>query len=124
CPWEGAEPQLDKGTAPGKKKLPTKEVSKPVEKGSRDRESADICPWEAQEVTSSDRAEICPWEGAEPQLDKGTAPGKKKLPTKEVATSKPVEKESRDRESICPWESTDTEQSLGKPCAGSTESSK
>ncbi|NWX58296.1 GP179 protein, partial [Promerops cafer] len=63
-----------------------------------------ICPWE---VESSSKAEICPWEVAEPQLEKGTGPGKK-LPGREV--SKGLEKSSRDRESICPWESLDTEQ--------------
>ncbi|NWU87633.1 GP179 protein, partial [Onychorhynchus coronatus] len=124
CPWEGAEPQLEKGAAPGKDRVLPKEVatSKTVEKGSRDHES--ICPWEDQEVKSSDKAEICPWEGAEPQLEKGAAPGKDRVPPKEVATSKTVEKGSRDHESICPWESTDTEQPQAKPHAGSTEPSR
>ncbi|NWI02110.1 GP179 protein, partial [Tichodroma muraria] len=106
CPWEVTEPQLQKGTGPGKGKLPPKEASKALEKGSRDRES--ICPWESQDSKSSDKAEICPWEVAEPQLEKGTAPGKAKLPQREA--SKALEKGSRDRESVCPWESLDTEE--------------
>ncbi|NXT70783.1 GP179 protein, partial [Chaetops frenatus] len=105
CPWEVAEPQLENGAAPGKGKLPGKEVTK-VENGSRERESiSEICPWESQDSKSSDKAEICPWEAAEPQLEKGAAPAKGKLPGKEV--TKAVEKGSRERESICPWESQD-----------------
>ncbi|KAF4799003.1 hypothetical protein TURU_058749 [Turdus rufiventris] len=153
CPWEGAEPQLEKGTAPVKERIPGKEETKALEKGSRERES--ICPWESPdteqplgraqtgsselpkspsgksqssekaeicpwEVESSDKSEICPWEGAEPQLVKGTAPGKEKPPAREA--SKALEKRSRDPESICPWESRDTEEPSKK--SDSTESSK
>ncbi|KAM3658259.1 putative G-protein coupled receptor 179 [Ammospiza maritima maritima] len=116
CPWEMAEPQLKKGTVPGKEKLPRKGETKVLEKRSRERES--ICPWESQDSKSSDKAEICPWEVAEPQVEKGTAPGKGKLPGKE--TSKVLEKGSRDRESICPWESQDMEQPQAKPQTGSS----
>ncbi|NWT93722.1 GP179 protein, partial [Urocynchramus pylzowi] len=115
CPWEVAAPQLEKGTPPGKERLPGKETTKALEKGSRERES--ICPWESQDSKSSDKAEICPWEVAEPQLQKGTAPGKGKLPGKEA--SKALEKSSRDQESICPWESPDTEQPPAKSHTGS-----
>ncbi|NXD60115.1 GP179 protein, partial [Corvus moneduloides] len=66
---------------------------------------AEICPWESQDLQSSDKAEICPWEVAEPQLEKGAAPGKVRLPGKGV--TKAVEKGSRERESVCPWESPD-----------------
>ncbi|XP_039560627.1 probable G-protein coupled receptor 179 [Passer montanus] len=120
CPWEVAEPQLEKGTGPGKSKLPGKETSKGLEKGSRERES--ICPWESQGSKSSDKAEICPWEVAEPQLEKGTGPGKEKLPPREA--SKAVEKGSRDRESICPWESLDTEELSLKSAVGKEPSKK
>ncbi|XP_077047047.1 putative G-protein coupled receptor 179 isoform X10 [Agelaius phoeniceus] len=152
CPWEVAEPQLEKGTAPGKEKLPPREASKAVEKGresicpwesqdveqpqakpqtgssalpkapsgkSQSSEKAEICPWETE---SSSKAEICPWEAAEPQLEKGTAPGKEKLPPKEA--SKAVEKGSRARESICPWESLDTEELSLKSAAGKEPSKK
>ncbi|NXB23726.1 GP179 protein, partial [Rhagologus leucostigma] len=119
CPWEVAEPQLEKGTAPGKEKFPGKAGSKALEKGSRDRESvSEICPWESQDSKSSDKAEICPWEVAEPQLEKGTAPGKERLPSKEA--TKALEKGSRDRESVCPWESPDTEQPPAKAQIGSS----
>ncbi|NXH87614.1 GP179 protein, partial [Edolisoma coerulescens] len=116
CPWEAAEPQLEKGAAPSKEKLPGKAGSKPLEKGSRDRES--VCPWESQDSKSSDKAEICPWEVAEPQMEKGAAPGKEKLPGKEA--TKAVEKGSKERESICPWESLGTEQPPAKPQTGSS----
>ncbi|NWS28013.1 GP179 protein, partial [Polioptila caerulea] len=116
CPWEVAEPQLEKGTAPRKEKLPGKEATKALEKGSRDRES--ICPWETQDLKSSNKAEICPWEVAEPQVEKGTAPSKEKLPGKEA--TKALEKGSRDRESVCPWESLDMEQPLAKSQTGSS----
>ncbi|NXO46217.1 GP179 protein, partial [Locustella ochotensis] len=118
CPWEVAEPQLDKGTGPGKERLPGKEATKALEKSSKDRESicpwespdteqplakpqtgssalpkaapgksqssekAEICPWQSQDSKSSDKAEICPWEVAAPQLEKGTGPGKERLPGK------------------------------------------
>ncbi|XP_066196199.1 probable G-protein coupled receptor 179, partial [Sylvia atricapilla] len=154
CPWEGAEPQVGTGIAPGKVRLPGKEDTKVLEKGSRDRESicpwessdteqllpkpqtgssalpkaapgksqssekAEICPWESQDVEHTGKAEICPWEGAEPQVQKGTAPGKVRLPGTEPA--KALEKSSKERESICPWESPDTEQPLPKPQTGSS----
>ncbi|NXQ16225.1 GP179 protein, partial [Peucedramus taeniatus] len=150
-----AEPQLEKGTAPGKEKFPEKETTKALEKSSRDRESicpwesldteqppskpqtgssalpkatpgksqssekAEICPWE---VESTGKSEICPWEVAEPQLEKGTAPGKEKLPPKKA--SKAVEKGSRDLESICPWESLDTEELSLKSAVGKEPSRK
>ncbi|NXL78619.1 GP179 protein, partial [Leptocoma aspasia] len=119
CPWEVAEPQLEKGTAPGKERLPGKIETKALEKGSRDRvDKNEICPWESQDSKSSGKAEICPWEVAEPQLEKGRAPGKERLPSNEA--TKALEKGSRDRESICPWESQDTEQPLAKPQTGSS----
>ncbi|XP_051650667.1 probable G-protein coupled receptor 179 isoform X4 [Manacus candei] len=122
CPWESLGTQEPSGTShvmgTGLPKSPSGKSQ------SVESLKAEICPWEGQEVKSSDRAEICPWEGAGAQLDKGTAPGKDRVPPKEVATSKPVEKGSRDRESVCPWESTDMEQPQAKPRAGSTEPSK
>ncbi|XP_051650666.1 probable G-protein coupled receptor 179 isoform X3 [Manacus candei] len=122
CPWESLGTQELSGTS----HVVGTGLPKSASGKSQSVESlkAEICPWEGQEVKSSDRAEICPWEGAGAQLDKGTAPGKDRVPPKERATSKPVEKGSRDRESVCPWESTDMEQPLPKPRAGSTEPSK
>ncbi|NXI79097.1 GP179 protein, partial [Rhipidura dahli] len=109
-------PQLEKEATPVKGKIPGKEVTKAAEKWSKERES--ICPWESQDSKSSDKAEICPWEVAEPQLEKGTAPGKERLPPKAV------EKGNRDRESICPWEGPDMEQLSLKSAAGKEPSTK
>ncbi|NXB78272.1 GP179 protein, partial [Donacobius atricapilla] len=152
CPWEVAEPQVEKRTGPGKERLPGKEETKALEKGSRDRES--VCPWESLdtkqppttgspalpkaapgksqssekaeicpwEVESSSKSEICPWEVAEPQVEKGTGPGKEKLPPKGASTA--LEKGSRDRESVCPWESPDTEQLSLKTAVGKEPSKK
>ncbi|NXK95024.1 GP179 protein, partial [Formicarius rufipectus] len=133
CPWEGDEAQLERGTAPGKDKHPPKEVttSKPRDKGSKEASGksqsveslkAEICPWEVQELRSSERDDICPWEGAEAQLERGTAPGKERPPPKEA--SKPLEKSSKDRESICPWENMDTEDSSQKTAVGKEQSQK
>ncbi|NWR05392.1 GP179 protein, partial [Paradoxornis webbianus] len=117
CPWEVAEPQMEKGAGPGKERVPGK-VTKALEKGSS-KDRAEICPWESQDSKSSDKAEICPWEVAEPQVEKGTAPGKERLPPREA--SKALEKgSSRDRVSVCPWESPDTEQTPAKPQTGSS----
>ncbi|NWT26926.1 GP179 protein, partial [Cardinalis cardinalis] len=51
CPWDVAEPQLEKGIGPSKERLPSREASKAVEKGSQDRES--ICPWESLDTEQS-----------------------------------------------------------------------
>ncbi|NXP69074.1 GP179 protein, partial [Chloropsis cyanopogon] len=108
CPWES------QGSKPSDKA----EICPWESQGSKSSDKAEICPWESQDLKPSDKAEICPWEVAAPQVEKGTAPGKEKLPPREA--SKPLEKGSRDRESVCPWESLDTEQPLAKPQTGSS----
>ncbi|NXC34495.1 GP179 protein, partial [Campylorhamphus procurvoides] len=104
-PWESR----DMEQPPAKAQAGSTALPKSPSKKSQSTESlkAEICPWEAQELKSSDKAEICPWEVAEPVKEKGTALGKEKHSLKE--SSKPLEKGSKDRESICPWESTDIE---------------
>ncbi|NXW45695.1 GP179 protein, partial [Nyctiprogne leucopyga] len=94
------------------------------------------CPWEAQELESTDKDEICPWEGAAPPPSKEKSSQDKDAlskvsrsssmgqgPHRKIghSTSAKQEKASRDRESICPWESTDTEgtSTPGKPRAES-----
>ncbi|XP_059725505.1 probable G-protein coupled receptor 179 [Haemorhous mexicanus] len=111
CPWES----LDTEQPPAKALTGSSALPKAAPGKSQ---SSEICPWESQDLKSSDKAEICPWEVAEPQLEKGTAPGKEKLPAREA--SKALEKGSKDRESICPWESLDTEQPQAKPLTGSS----
>uniref|UniRef100_A0A8C3US57 G-protein coupled receptors family 3 profile domain-containing protein n=1 Tax=Catharus ustulatus TaxID=91951 RepID=A0A8C3US57_CATUS len=120
----------EKGKEPPAKSLPKSPAGKaqsseraeicPWEaQDSKSSDKAEICPWEAQDSKPSDKAEICPWEVAEPQLEKGTAPGKERMPGKEEI--KALEKGSRERESICPWESPDMEQPLDKPKTESSE---
>ncbi|XP_071307142.1 LOW QUALITY PROTEIN: probable G-protein coupled receptor 179 [Agelaius tricolor] len=147
CPWESqdveqlqAKPQTGSSALPkapsGKSQSSEKAEICPWEtessskaeicpwesQGSKCSDKAEICPWESQGSKCSDKAEICPWEAAEPQLEKGTAPGKEKLPPKEA--SKAVEKGSRARESVCPWESLDTEELSLKSAAGKEPSKK
>ncbi|NXQ65612.1 GP179 protein, partial [Quiscalus mexicanus] len=83
CPGESLDtPQPPAKPQSGSSALPRAPAGK-----SQSSEKAEICPWETE---SSDKAEICPWEAAEPQMEKGTGPGKEKLPGKEA--SKAVEK--------------------------------
>ncbi|NWZ72620.1 GP179 protein, partial [Acrocephalus arundinaceus] len=74
CPWES----LDMELPPAKPQSGSSAVPKAAPRKSQRTESmkAEICPWEGQDSKSSDKAEICPWEVAEPQLEKGTGPGK------------------------------------------------
>ncbi|NXF12658.1 GP179 protein, partial [Smithornis capensis] len=88
CPWESPGTQEPLGTS--RVVSPVLPKSPSGKSPSTESLKAEVCPWEAQEVKSSDKAEICPWEVAEPQVEKGTAPGKERLPTKEV--SKGLEK--------------------------------
>ncbi|NWS63534.1 GP179 protein, partial [Chunga burmeisteri] len=90
---------------------------------------AEVCPWEAQELESTDKAEICPWEVAAPPSDQpkakeapgGGSKGDKRI-TRQAALASPVrslEKGSGEREAVCPWESLGMEQPPEKPHAGS-----
>ncbi|XP_062364367.1 probable G-protein coupled receptor 179 [Cinclus cinclus] len=105
--WEVVAHQLEKTATPGKKRLPRKQTTRALEKGSRDRES--ISPWDSPDTeqplskprtgssellkaapgksqsTESLRAEICPWETQESK--------------------------SSDKAEICPWESQDSKSS-------------
>ncbi|NWZ72621.1 GP179 protein, partial [Acrocephalus arundinaceus] len=86
CPWES--PDTDQPLT--KPQTGILALSKSLSGKSQSLEKAEICPWESQDVKSSDKAEICPWEVAAPQMEKGTTPGKEKLPGKEA--SKALEK--------------------------------
>ncbi|NXK45542.1 GP179 protein, partial [Chauna torquata] len=116
CPWE----------SPGTGEPPARpRVGSPTLPTWRKSQSAEVCPWEAQELGSRDKAEICPWEVAAPLSEKGafsertgTAPRKASLLPKKLGASKPVEKGSGEREAICPWESPGTEETPPKTGAG------
>ncbi|XP_009883391.1 PREDICTED: probable G-protein coupled receptor 179, partial [Charadrius vociferus] len=122
CPWES----LDTEQPPEKPRARSPVLPKSPSKKSQSVESlkADICPWEVQELESTDKAEICPWEAAAPPSSKeksrqdkdSLSMGSRSSPTsqglhKETgdSTAGKKAKASTDRESICPWESTDME---------------
>ncbi|NXP42565.1 GP179 protein, partial [Leiothrix lutea] len=85
CPWES----LDREQSPAKPQTGSSALPKASLEKSQSLEKAEICPWESQDLKSSDKAEICPWEVAAPQVEKGTASGKERLPGK---VTKAVEK--------------------------------
>uniref|UniRef100_A0A8D0EZK0 G protein-coupled receptor 179 n=1 Tax=Strix occidentalis caurina TaxID=311401 RepID=A0A8D0EZK0_STROC len=85
---------------------------------------AEVCPWEAQDVESSDKAEICPWEVAAPLLEKGAAAGKASLPPKKVGASNPPEQGSSGHKAICSWESPGMEELSLKAATGEEPSKK
>ncbi|XP_069642571.1 probable G-protein coupled receptor 179 [Haliaeetus albicilla] len=122
CPWES----LGTEQPPEKPRTGSPALPKSPSKKSQSVESlkAEVCPWEAQEVESSDKAEICPWEVAAPLLEKGAAPGKANLPPKKAGASKPPEKGSSECEAICPWESLGTEELSLKTATGKEPSKK
>ncbi|NWT77895.1 GP179 protein, partial [Lanius ludovicianus] len=136
CPWEspdmGQPPAkahtgrsaLPKG-APGKSQSAESLKAEICPWESQDLQSTDkseICPWESQDSKSTDKSEICPWEVTELQQEKGAAPGKERVPPREA--SKGLEKGSRDRVSICPWESPDMGQLSLKTAVGKEPSKK
>ncbi|XP_074783215.1 putative G-protein coupled receptor 179 [Athene noctua] len=85
---------------------------------------AEVCPWEAQHVESSDKAEICPWEVAAPLPEKGAAVGKASLPPSKLGTSNPLERGSSEQKAICPWESLGMEELSLKAATGKEPSKK
>ncbi|CAM9842842.1 unnamed protein product [Bubo scandiacus] len=84
---------------------------------------AEICPWEA-DVDSSDKAEICLWEVAAPLLEKGAAAGKASLPPKKVGASNPADQGSSGHKAICSWESPGMEELSLKAATGKEPSKK
>ena len=122
CPWES----LGTEQPPTKPRAGSPALPKSPSKKSQSVESvkAEVCPWEAQELESSDKTEICPWEVAAPLLEKGAALGKVSLPPKKVGASKPPEKGSSKHEAICPWESLGTEELSLKTATGQEPSKK
>ncbi|NXT58507.1 GP179 protein, partial [Pluvianellus socialis] len=134
CPWES----MGMEQPPEKLRARSPALPKSPSKGSQSVESlkAEVCPWEAQEVESTDRAEICPWEAAAPPSGKeksrqdqnglftmSKSPSKSQDLPKKFGDSKSGKKQkaSGDRGSICPWESTDTEGSSTEYGTRSTE---
>ncbi|XP_032313756.1 probable G-protein coupled receptor 179 [Camelus ferus] len=80
--------------------------------------SDEVCPWEAEEVSTSKKAKICPWEvnegatrnGLEQEMGIDSAGQREKTPEKGRLTSlgedisKWETKLSQEQEALCPWE--------------------
>ncbi|NXW84518.1 GP179 protein, partial [Alopecoenas beccarii] len=89
---------------------------------------AEICPWEAPGVETTDRAEICPWEAAaapshpqKAEQDPGGAPRGDKRIRRQAALASParsLETGGSEREAVCPWEGLGTQQPPEKPRTG------
>uniref|UniRef100_A0ACB8EUR2 Uncharacterized protein n=2 Tax=Sphaerodactylus townsendi TaxID=933632 RepID=A0ACB8EUR2_9SAUR len=73
---------------------------------SMDINKAQICPWETEEVSTSDKALVCPWDEEEP-LMKISSVDKKEAPPRENSTTQCAEATQKisQVEPICPWES-------------------
>ncbi|NXO64488.1 GP179 protein, partial [Phainopepla nitens] len=82
CPWESLDTELTQAKPLTGSSAPPRSPSGKSQ--SSESVKAEISPWESQDLKSSDKAEICPWEVAEPQMEKGTSPGKERLPGKEA----------------------------------------
>ncbi|CAH6776001.1 probable G-protein coupled receptor 179 [Phodopus roborovskii] len=81
----------------------------------------EVCPWEVEEVPTSEKAKICPWEVTEGTMVKGLEQGlgtepaeqgpnnleKAGLPFQE-GTSKGDAKLCQEQEALCPWKDKDS----------------
>ncbi|XP_003414724.2 probable G-protein coupled receptor 179 [Loxodonta africana] len=119
CPWEG----LDPGGSSQHSHALDSDTSKagPQDLDSVGCRSAEVCPWEVEEVPTSEKAEIYPWEANERVTEKGleketgseSAGQRMKTLEKERLTSlgedisKWEAKLSQEWESVCPWKNMD-----------------
>ncbi|CAM9798965.1 unnamed protein product [Bubo scandiacus] len=143
CPWEepattsGKErPSQDKcGTSKGENKPGSRgpedikanlaEMALPKSPSSKSQSAeslkAEVCPWEAQELESTNKAEICPWEAAaSPSMKEKSRQDKDASSIAALASPvRSLEKGSSEREAVCPQESLGMELPPEKPRAGS-----
>ncbi|XP_053116285.1 probable G-protein coupled receptor 179 isoform X2 [Hemicordylus capensis] len=124
CPWGSLD--FDKPPAKSTRSLDLLQVSS-KKSDSSESLKAEICPWEFQELQTSDKVEMCPWEVAEGPSKKGALKDKGRISKSEATTTgclKSMEKASSSRESICPWESMEllSEKSSDLSKAGSKKS--
>ncbi|NXG54737.1 GP179 protein, partial [Hemiprocne comata] len=68
CPWESLGMEQPPGQPPARSPTLPKSPSKKSQ--SVESLKAEVCPWDAPELRSSDKEEICPWEVAAPPSDK------------------------------------------------------
>ncbi|XP_060242833.1 probable G-protein coupled receptor 179 isoform X1 [Meriones unguiculatus] len=112
CPWDSLSPG-DSSQQPDT--LNTEKLKDGLQK--LDHVSArpiEVCPWESEEVPTSEKAKICPWEVNEGSLDKGLEQRRKSLdmagaPLQTEGTSKEDEKlhQGQEEEATCPREDKD-----------------
>ncbi|XP_007940193.2 probable G-protein coupled receptor 179 [Orycteropus afer afer] len=127
CPWEGLDPG---GSSQHARVLNTDAVKAgPQDLDSVGCRPAEVCPWEVEEVPTTEKAEVCPWEvnegvtekGLEQEMGSESAGQKKALEKGRLISlgediSKWEAKLSQEQESVCPWENTDlTEPSAQAP---------
>ncbi|XP_057572562.1 probable G-protein coupled receptor 179 [Hippopotamus amphibius kiboko] len=120
CPWES----VDAGSfspQPGPEGTDRPKTSFQMS-GSVGSKTAEICPWDVEEILPAEKAEICPWEVSAGVGEKGALgietirqfpndTGKASIdsgPGEVVVTApKKPERQAREREVACPWESLD-----------------
>ncbi|KAM8818706.1 putative G-protein coupled receptor 179 [Rhynchonycteris naso] len=127
CPWENMDPgsssQHSDTVATGGLKAGLQE------EGHVGCRPAEICPWEVEEASTSDKVRICPCEvngatgkGLEQEMASGSAgpreetPERGRLTSLEGDISKAETKLSQEQEAICPWE-----KNLREPLAEASE---
>ncbi|XP_006889531.1 PREDICTED: probable G-protein coupled receptor 179 [Elephantulus edwardii] len=123
CPWEGLDPE---GASQQSHALDTS-ASKagPQDLGSVGCRPAEVCPWEVEEVPTTNKAEVCPWEvdegltekGREQEMENESTGQRKtlaKLPSLRKDVSKWEAKSSQEQETVCPWETMDLSSKVGE----------
>lgn len=99
------------------------------ELGPAGHRPAEVCPWEGEEVSASERAKVCPWEvpagapgeGLEQEQGKDSAGQREQTPERGTlrsleGLSRGETKLSQRQEAVCPWE-----EDLRGPCAQASE---
>ncbi|XP_037005913.2 probable G-protein coupled receptor 179 [Artibeus jamaicensis] len=88
------------------------------ELGLAGRRPAEVCPWEVEDASASERPQICPWEvnegapgeGLEGEMGNESAGQRERIPDRgtltslEEGVSRGETKLSQQQEAVCPWE--------------------
>ncbi|XP_007465293.1 PREDICTED: LOW QUALITY PROTEIN: probable G-protein coupled receptor 179 [Lipotes vexillifer] len=120
CPWERVDPGSF-SPQPGPRDTDRPKAAFQMS-GSTGSKTAEICPWDAEEILPTEKAEICPWEvsagaGAKRALgieairqfpnDTGRASADSGPEETAVTAPNKPERQAWEREVACPWESLD-----------------
>ncbi|XP_066119907.1 probable G-protein coupled receptor 179 [Saccopteryx bilineata] len=115
CPWESVAPG---GPSQHSDTVATGGLNAGLqEQGHVGCRPAEVCPWEVEEASASDKVKICPWEvngatgkGLEQETASGSAGPREETPERgrlaplEGDISTAETKLSQEREALCPWE--------------------